>query len=102
MTWQPIATAPKDLELFVDDMIEIACFRNGALVWLTAAIWQTALYGYVHCATRSGWWTPYFPDTANGADRPRRTGEWIIPAKGLEPTHWRKISTEGVHIHAQK
>ena len=89
--WKPIATAPRDLVEGADDPIEIACFRNGALIWSCAAYWGTATYGDIHCASRSGWYVLYFPPTAKHAGKPKPSGDWLMPDAEMEPTHWRKF-----------
>lgn len=90
--WQPIETAPLDLIEGHDAPLEIASFHRGDLLWSCAAYWGSSCYGDSNCASRSGWYTAYFPPTAKGTDRPKPTGSWIMPDSAeAAPTHWRRF-----------
>ncbi len=90
--WQPIETAPHDLVEGADAPIEISCFHRGELLWACAAYWGSACYGDIHCASRTGWFMTNFPPTAKGGDKPKPSGDWVMPnCAETMPTHWRRF-----------
>ncbi len=92
MTWQPIDTAPRELVQGADDPILIAHIDDrGQIIWACAAMWVSVPYGYIQCAQRAGWHADFFPPMARDWHPPKPTGEWIMPTKGLEPTHWMTL-----------
>ena len=93
MTWKPIETFKKEqsVEGF-DPLVLIGCFHNGQLLWAIAARWGCAMYGDIHCASRTGWYVDYAPHTAKGSDLPKPSGEWIVAGKEFSPTHWMELA----------
>lgn len=90
--WQPIETAPKgDSVPCHDPLIMIARIEDGRVCWALAARWTVVTYGYIQCASRSGWAVDYMPPIAMGHQKPKPAGEWIMPSPNYEATHWRPM-----------
>ena len=89
--WQPIETAPQDQDA---DPILVAHFRehDRLPVYAVMASWGSAMPGYTHCASYSGWFIHCLPTE----DPPRRRGvnvvaDEILPRSEMPPTHWRSM-----------
>lgn len=91
MNWRPIETAPRDQVAGVDPLILIAHIRDDRVVWAVAARWTVEIYGYVQCASRSGWQTDYMPPIALAHNKPKHPGEWLFPDAAASPTHWMPL-----------
>lgn len=69
----------------------IGCFYRNELVWAMLATYGQVSYGYVQCASRSGWAATNMPEMARDHRPFKYPGEWINGAGELAPTHYRYI-----------
>lgn len=87
--WRSIETAPKDDD---ERLILLACFYKGRLMWAMAATWAVSMYGYIQCASRSGWNVMQFPKMADGHYPAKYVNaEWIMDNGEMAPTHWMPL-----------
>jgi hypothetical protein len=100
--WQPIETAPKgDSVPYVDPLILIGRIESGRVVWAMAVRWAVEMYGYIHCASRSGWAVDYMPLIAMQHNKPKLAGEWVCAPEGYGPTHWMPLPAPPVESKSE-
>lgn len=98
--WRPIHTAPQEPD---GDPILLAHFdpREEFPIYAVMASWGTAMPGYIHCASYSGWFVASIPLR----DPPRRRGTFFIDgilADELPPTHWMPLCVKKIGADSER
>ena len=96
LEWRPIEQISRDPAWsdIRDGMknVLLGCVYRGELIWAMLATWGDAHYGYIQCASRSGWAALNMPTMAKEHGPFKHPGEWIGKSGELSPTHYRHIS----------